>query len=159
MNLPASPDQPAQPQDQAHQGGQSTYLQCMTQGMKISSTQFGSGTYQLTGGSGALAAYVPPNPSSSNSPAAHRYMGLLFEQPPNFTIPANLQTMVTSRQNFDLRDFIEQCNLPLPMWSNFFVCSRNGQSTFTSATTFTVQTPITSTVTAGESICSRKLIS
>lgn len=162
MNIPASPDQPAQPQDSDHQGGKSTYLQCMTQNMIISSAQFGSGAYQLTGGDGSPAAYVPPNPSSSNTPAAHRYMSLLFEQPPNFSIPANMQVMINGRQNFDLREFIQQCNLPLPTWSNFFVCSRNGQSlttsftqgvgTFTSISTYTVQTPITSTVTVGKSI-------
>jgi hypothetical protein len=76
----------------------------------------GGGVMMLSSSNSGPVAWQAPNPTSGS----HRYIFLLFEQPDGFTIPASMLTAATARTNFDLKDFIQQANLPLPSWGNYF---------------------------------------
>jgi hypothetical protein len=97
---------PQQPDDPSHNGGQNTYLHCMIQDFIIGGASIGNGATQLQSSNAGPVAYQAPNPQGS-----HRYMALLFEQPQGFTIPASIQGMVSGRQNFDIKEFMQQANL------------------------------------------------
>jgi hypothetical protein len=78
----------------------------MIQDYTLGGANFGNGAVSLQSSNAGPVAYQAPNPQGS-----HRYLQLLFEQPAGFTIPASIQGMVQGRQNFDLKDFMQQANL------------------------------------------------
>jgi hypothetical protein len=78
----------------------------MIQDYTISGGGFGNGATQLQSPNPGPVGYQAPNPQGS-----HRYMQLLFEQPDGFVVPASVQGMVQGRQNFDIREFMQQSNL------------------------------------------------
>jgi hypothetical protein len=78
----------------------------MIQDYTLGGATFGNGATQLQSANVGPVPYQAPNPQGS-----HRYVELLFEQPAGFTIPASIQGMVQGRQNFDIKEFIQQANL------------------------------------------------
>lgn len=71
---------------------------------------FGNGASLLQTGTNGPVTWQAPNPQGQT----HRYMMLLFDQPNGFVVPSGLQQQVQNRQNFDLRDFMQQANLVRP---------------------------------------------
>ncbi len=68
------------------------------------------------------APYVSPAPPPGN---AHRYVELLFEQPDNFEIPSDFQSInppadVNARIGFNLQKFIDEAGLTELVAANFF---------------------------------------
>lgn len=88
--------------------------------------------YQLTGGNSALGNGASLLQTGTNGPVqwqapnpqgqTHRYMMMLFDQPNGFVVPSGLQQQVQSRQNFDLRDFMQQANLVRLQHFVFQIC-------------------------------------
>jgi hypothetical protein len=68
---------------------------------------FGNGASLLQSSTNGPSTWQAPNPQGQT----HRYMFILFDQPAGFSVPSGLQQMVQQRQNFDLRDFMQQANL------------------------------------------------
>ena len=116
-NAPAAPaatDAAQQPDDPEHSGGRNTYLHAMIQDYQLTggNAGFGNGASLLQTGTNGPVQWQAPNPQGQT----HRYMMMLFDQPNGFTIPSGLQQQVQNRQNFDLRDFMQQANL-VRQWS------------------------------------------
>ncbi|KAF2431939.1 hypothetical protein EJ08DRAFT_696086 [Tothia fuscella] len=121
----AAPAAPQQPEDPEHSGGRQTFLHSLVQDFTLGSNGNINlnGAIQLQSNGNGPVQWQPPNPQNGQ----HRYMALVFQQPNNFQIPASMQSMVQNRANFDLREFIQQANLPLPQWGTYFVIG-NGNS-------------------------------
>lgn len=106
---PAATDAAQQPDDPEHTGGKNTYLHAMIQDYQLTggNSGFGNGASLLQTGTNGPVQWQAPNPQGQT----HRYMMMLFDQPSGFVVPSGLQQQVQNRQNFDLRDFMQQANL------------------------------------------------
>lgn len=68
----------------------------------------------------ASAPYIFPQPIPG---PAHKYITLLYQQPPNYRFPACLGSVVQStkgRFGFDLEDFVRDAGLGEPVAANWF---------------------------------------
>ncbi|QDS76292.1 hypothetical protein FKW77_002007 [Venturia effusa] len=137
-----------QPDDPEHSGGRNTYLHAMIQDYQLTggNAGFGNGASLLQTGTNGPVQWQAPMPQGQT----HRYMMMLFDQPTGFTVPSGLQQQVQNRQNFDLRDFMQQANLPLPRFGNWFVVNNGNNNNGIGAvgtqtsTYFTVSTGVVS---------------
>ena len=73
----------------------------------------------------ALAGCIGPGPAPGITKPVHDYTMLLFDQPDNFTYPANYTefwntTGSTARSGFPYEEFIEQSGLGQPIASNWW---------------------------------------
>lgn len=68
--------------------------------------------------SSALAAYRQPSPPVGD--VAHAYTALLFEQPANFSVPAQFTDVLQSRVFFDTAAFAEAAGLGSAIAANYF---------------------------------------
>lgn len=95
------------------------------QGLVKSTTQANStsiGGTQLVNTTAPRVAYRRPAPPTNSS--AHRYIQYLFQQPPNFAVPAaysGYNAMNASR--FPFEQFVRDANLGSPVAANYFYCS------------------------------------
>ena len=69
------------------------------------------------------ASYYPPSPPAGSGP--HEYTMLLFDQPPDFSVSANFTQInppptLPARANFNLAEFMSECNLATPIAANWF---------------------------------------
>lgn len=88
-----------------------------------SSSSFRNGSFSLlstspissTSSSSPLSYLSPSPPPSSSKP--HRYLLLLFNQPNSFSINT---ISTTTRNNFNLKSFMNQYNLGVPLSAHFF---------------------------------------
>ena len=89
-------------------------------------------TTALTSYSDAIAQYFPPGPPAGQT---HTYALFLYDEPPNFTIPAdyvpifkNLTASVENRVGFNLTEFVEQTRLGDPVAADWFLVSNTTAS-------------------------------
>ncbi|KAE9977685.1 hypothetical protein BLS_001209 [Venturia inaequalis] len=120
---PAATDAAQQPDDLEHSGGRDTYLHAMIQDYQLTggNPKFGNGASLLQTGTNGPLKWQAPNVQGQT----HRYMMMLFDQPSGFVVPSGLQQKVQNRQNFDLRDFMLQANLPLPRYGTWFIINKD----------------------------------
>src|SRR5271170_65543 len=86
-------------------------------------------TTALTSHSDAIAPYFPPGPPSGQT---HTYALFLYDEPLNFTVPAdyvpifkNLTASVENRVGFNLTEFVEQTGLGDPLAADWFLVSNS----------------------------------
>lgn len=76
----------------------------------------------LTNSTPSFVDYIPPGPPATSS--AHRYILYAFEQPANFTLPAQFANVNNAnRINFDLNAFVQAANLGAPVAANYMYVS------------------------------------
>ena len=66
-----------------------------------------------------VVSYRQPSPPPGDTP--HRYVYLLYAQPPNFTPPAQLATLQQNRLGFDVNAFASASGLGQPQAANFIM--------------------------------------
>lgn len=106
-------------------------------------------TTALTSHSDAIAPYFPPGPPAGQT---HTYALFLYDEPPNFTIPAdyvpifnNLTASVYNRVGFNLTEFVEQTGLGDPLAADWFLASNTTASAVGSASSSGTTTTASST--------------
>jgi len=67
-----------------------------------------------------LSSYLAPAPQAELPPRAHRYIQLLYEQPDNFSIPAEFEDVLKSRVGFALDSFASLTGLGEVVAANWF---------------------------------------
>ncbi|KAK5074993.1 hypothetical protein LTS08_005429 [Lithohypha guttulata] len=95
------------------------------QGLTKSTSQVndsGIGGTLLQNNTQPRVAYRRPRPPTNSS--AHRYIQYLFEQPPNFSIPAIYSGYNnTNASRFPFEQFVADAGLNQPVAANYFYCS------------------------------------
>lgn len=86
------------------------------------------------------ATYKSPSPPAGD--IAHQYTWVLFNEPANFTIPANLAANITSRSGFNLTLFAADTKLGTPIAANYMLV-QNSNTTTTNGTTTGMSTSTT----------------
>ncbi|KAF2399322.1 PEBP-like protein [Trichodelitschia bisporula] len=133
-----------QPDDPQHKSGQSTYLHYLAANLTLTGPSF-NGSTRLDSTGDPLAPYVAPKPITGGS---HRYMSLVFAQPDTFTVPDATSAAIKSRAAFDLRKFLTDTGLQLPLWgNNFIVVSSTPSSSASTKASITGGSTRTSLVT------------
>lgn len=101
-------------------------------------------TTVLTSQSAAIAPYFPPGPPAGQT---HTYALFLYDEPPNFTIPAdyvpifkNLTASVYNRVGFNLTEFVDQTGLGNPLAADWFLVSNTTASAVGSTSSGTTTT-------------------
>jgi phosphatidylethanolamine-binding protein len=101
-------------------------------------------TTVLTSQSAAIALYFPPGPPAGQT---HTYALFLYDEPPNFTIPAdyvpifkNLTASVYNRVGFNLTEFVDQTGLGNPLAADWFLVSNTTASAVGSTSSGTTTT-------------------
>jgi phosphatidylethanolamine-binding protein len=112
-------------------------------------------TTALTSHSDAIAPYFPPGPPAGQT---HTYALFLYDEPPNFTIPAdyvpifkNLTASVENRVGFNLTEFVEQTGLGDPLAADWFLVSNTITSAARSSSGMTTMASSTSGAMASSS--------
>jgi len=67
-----------------------------------------------------LSSYLAPAPQAELPPRAHRYIQLLYEQPNNFSIPAEFEDVLKRRNGFSLDSFASLTGLGEVVAANWF---------------------------------------
>ena len=101
----------------------SQYLHFLQPGLTFTSSSSASAAaYPATLNSAPIVPYTQPAPP--NFSTAHRYIGLLFSQPSNFSVPANFQQYNASyRMFFNITTFAAEAGLGAPVLANYFLVS------------------------------------
>ena len=101
----------------------SQYLHFLQPGLTFpSSSSAPAASYPATFNSAPIVPYTQPAPPSFST--AHRYIGLLFSQPRNFTVPTNFQQYnATYRMFFNITTFAAEAGLGAPVLANYFLVS------------------------------------
>ena len=63
---------------------------------------------------------MAPAPPAENPPHPHRYVELLYVQPPNFAVPATQRAAVQQKLGFDVVSFAADAALGSPIAGNYF---------------------------------------
>jgi hypothetical protein len=93
----------------------------------IPSTTVQNGTSILKTSATGPSSYFGPAPPAG-TPATHRYVFLLHEQPEGFAVPANHKQAVSSRLGIDWVSFVKDAGLKGPVAGNFLQV-RSGDNT------------------------------
>ena len=101
------------------------------------------------------ASYITPTPPAGSGP--HEYTMLLFDQPPNFSVPADFNKInppetTQARIDFNLTEFMSQSRLAAPIAANWFQVL-NGTAAETSSVSASIAA-VTSAMTTGGSMSS-----
>ena len=78
--------------------------------------------------------YLPPSPPAGDYP--HRYIFFLYEQPENFTVPANVAAGATdfgARLGFDLKAFLEEGRITSALGATYMRISNSSAPATTPA--------------------------
>ncbi|MCJ1293636.1 hypothetical protein MMC34_005191 [Xylographa carneopallida] len=122
----------------------SQYLHFLQPGLTFPSSSSAPATlYPATLNSAPIVPYTQPAPPSFST--AHRYIGLLFSQSSNFSVPANFkQYNATYRMFFNITTFAAEAGLGAPVLANYFLVSNQTMTAnaTTNATTTATGTPI-----------------
>jgi hypothetical protein len=94
-------------------------LHCMNTGFRATKQQLSGAATLLASQQTGPAAYLPPNPPPVDT-VAHRYVELLFQQPPNFSVSESAFANVQNRINFDVEAFMAENGVSAPLAANFF---------------------------------------
>ncbi|MCJ1394479.1 hypothetical protein MMC18_007357 [Xylographa bjoerkii] len=122
----------------------SQYLHFLQPGLTFpSSSAAPAASYPAVLNSAPIVPYTQPAPP--NFSTAHRYIGLLFSQPSNFSVPVNFQQYNASyRMFFNITTFAAEAGLGAPVLANYFLVSNQTMTAngTTNATTTGTGIPI-----------------
>ena len=101
----------------------SQYLHFLQPGLSFSSSSsVAAASYPAVINSLSIVPFTRPAPP--NFSPAHRYIGLLFLQPNNFSVPANFQQYnATYRMFFNITTFAAEAGLGAPVLAIYFLVS------------------------------------
>ncbi|MCJ1401816.1 hypothetical protein MMC11_005033 [Xylographa trunciseda] len=122
----------------------SQYLHFLQPGLTFPSSSSAPATsYPAVLNSPPIVPFAQPAPPSFSP--AHRYIGLLFSQPSNFSVPTDFQKYnATYRMFFNITTFAAEAGLGAPVLANYFLVSNQTMTanTTTNATTTGTGMPI-----------------
>ncbi|KAH8597015.1 phosphatidylethanolamine-binding protein [Bisporella sp. PMI_857] len=100
-------------------GTRVVYLHTLLRDFKASTTAV-NGLYAFSSSATGPKAYMGPAPPAENPPFPHRYINLLYAQPPNFQVPASQTSAVQSGLNFNITQFAIDAKIGQPVVGNYF---------------------------------------
>ncbi|KAL7006899.1 hypothetical protein EMMF5_003483 [Cystobasidiomycetes sp. EMM_F5] len=131
---------------------QGEYRHYLANGVGVPASFNGSGAFNVTNGT-VITNYAGPGPIAGTG--AHRYAWLLFQQPTNFSAPANLSTAGVAPGHWSVYDYATSTHLGKIVAASFFtVQNGNPTASVVSTTAINTATLVVPTTTAGVSASS-----